>query len=110
MELLIWRELHPGTKKPIGRKWPAMVDLWSIAIMLFECATGKLPFRAKTDSALYRMVTEKTKGQIWGWEFADGEFFYGYSIPTHEITRFYIEFAQLLDELLQVSKIVQSGF
>lgn len=55
-ELLCWKRLHPGTKRPDGQTWPATVDIWSLAVTLFESANGSKPFVAKSPEKLYQVT------------------------------------------------------
>ncbi|KAK2148470.1 hypothetical protein LSH36_496g01008 [Paralvinella palmiformis] len=53
------------------------VDLWSLAVTLYQCATGQFPYRARRGIredkiAIYRLMTEKEAGVISQIEKEDG--------------------------------------
>lgn len=68
--------LHPDMydvavmKKAVGHKFDAAVDLWSLAVTIYQVATGQLPFQPfggrKNRTTMHKILAEKKSGVVSG--------------------------------------------
>lgn len=68
--------LHPDMydvavmKKAMGHKFDAAVDLWSLAVTIYQVATGQLPFQPfggrKNRPTMHKILSEKKSGVVSG--------------------------------------------
>ncbi|CAI9715731.1 serine/threonine-protein kinase TBK1 [Octopus vulgaris] len=68
--------LHPDLydvavmKKSMGRKFDAAVDLWSLAVTIYQVATGQLPFQPyggrKNRTTMHKILADKKSGVVSG--------------------------------------------
>lgn len=54
-ELMNWKALYPGTKRPNDRTWPATTDIWSLAVTWFQSVNASKPFAAKTPIKMFEV-------------------------------------------------------
>lgn len=101
-EMMAWYNLYPNVLKP-QRDCPVTAEIWSIGVLLFEITNASLPFVANSRKVMLQLTAGKSDRETCGFELPDGRICRGVSFPNREQSDFFLQMAELVAYMLEVS-------